>query len=123
MKTHTSLGEEILEAAIASDNNPDEIDVLSIAKNIAGYHHEKWDGTGYPRQLSGTKIPLCARIMALADMYDALVCERVYKKAWSHEAAAQEINQLSGSHFDPNVVEAFNVISEEFKHIARDYAD
>jgi len=123
MKTHTTLGEDILNSAIETDQNTDERDLLKIAKDIAGGHHEKWDGSGYPRGLMGVDIPLSARMMALADMYDALVCKRVYKEAWTHEAAAQEINQLSGSHLDPAVVEAFNAISEEFKQIARDYTD
>lgn len=90
---------------------------------IAGGHHEKWDGTGYPRGLSGQSIPLEARIMSLADMYDALVSARVYKKAWTHEEAVKEIVSKRGVQFDPVVVDAFIAQQEIFKEIADRYRD
>ena len=88
-----------------------------------GGHHEKWDGTGYPRGLTGEAIPLAARIMALADMYDALVSERVYKKAWTPEQATKEIISKRGSHFDPLIVDAFIAEQDTFRLIAEKYQD
>ncbi len=97
MKAHASVGEHILEG----------VDFLDIASQIAGSHHEKWDGTGYPRGLAATAIPLPARIVALADVYDALTSRRVYKDAMPHETARRIILDARGKHFDPVVVEAF----------------
>lgn len=121
MKTHTNIGEAILSSAIGSHFFIHD-DVLTVARQIAFGHHEKWDGTGYPQGLSGDQIPLPARIMALADVYDALVSERVYKKSWTHEAALTEIQAKKGTHFDPDVVDAlvcqaprFTVISERYR--------
>jgi len=121
MQTHAMIGEEILGSVIQSQGNI--TDTMVIAKNIAGGHHEKWDGTGYPRGVKGKKIPLAARIMALADMYDALVSSRVYKKAWTHAEAVAEIKKLSGSHFDPKIVKAFLQIKDTFKNINKKYQD
>jgi len=121
MQTHAIIGEEILGSVIKSEGNI--TDTMVIAKNIAGGHHEKWDGTGYPRGVKGKKIPLAARIMALADMYDALVSSRVYKKAWTHAEAVAEIKKLSGSHFDPKIVKAFLQIKDTFKNINKKYQD
>lgn len=121
MQTHTTLGETILTSASGSQYSPDH--VLGVAIAIAGGHHEKWDGTGYPRGLSQKKIPLSARIMALADMYDALVSERVYKNAWTHEDAAAEIVRISGTHLDPDVVMAFIAEQPRFLEIATQYRD
>jgi response regulator RpfG family c-di-GMP phosphodiesterase len=121
MKTHTIIGESVLSSAeveIQSDE-----DVIAIAIQIAGGHHEKWDGSGYPRNLRGNEIPLSARIMALADMYDALVSERIYKKEWTHEEAANEITSKRGAHFDPVVVDAFIAEIDSFKEIAQKYRD
>jgi response regulator RpfG family c-di-GMP phosphodiesterase len=98
-------------------------DVMAKAIKIAGGHHEKWDGTGYPRGLAGEAIPLEARIMSLADMYDALVNKRVYKKAWTHEQAAQEILSKRGTQFDPLVVDAFIAEQDVFRDIAQKYED
>lgn len=120
MKTHTSLGEAVLKAAKSSLSNDEELD---CAIKIAGGHHERWDGTGYPRGLSGEAIPLEARIMALADMYDALVSQRVYKQKWSFGDAAQEIEAKKGTHFDPAVVEAFIAEKVAFEKIAKQYKD
>lgn len=121
MKTHALIGESVLNApnvVIDSDQH-----VIVNAIKIAGGHHEKWDGTGYPRGLSGEDIPLPARIMALADMYDALVSERVYKKAWTTENATKEIISKRGNHFDPLIVDAFIAEQNAFKVIAEKYQD
>ena len=79
---------------------------------MASFHHEKWDGSGYPNHLKGEEIPLSARIMAVADVFDALIAERVYKKGFSYEKAMDIITGGAGTHFDPVVVEAFTHISE-----------
>lgn len=121
MKTHAALGEQVLQAAKVKDAN--HTDVLDVAIKIAGGHHESWDGSGYPRGLSGADIPLAARIMSLADMYDALVSERVYKKKWSHEDACAEILRLKGVRFDPAVVEAFMMEQDHFVSISNKYSD
>jgi response regulator RpfG family c-di-GMP phosphodiesterase len=88
-----------------------------MGKEIAYYHHEKWDGGGYPMGLKGEEIPLPARIVALADVYDALTTKRFYKEAYTHEKSRQIIFSLNGSHFDPQVVDAFAVLESEFKRI------
>ena len=120
MKTHTLIGESVLNATDVDDSDHG---VIATAINIAGGHHEKWDGTGYPRGLAGEAIPLAARIMALADMYDALVNERVYKKAWTHEQAAQEIISKRRTHLDPLIVDAFISEQDAFKEISQKYQD
>ncbi len=121
MKTHTLIGENILDSVDAEHGG--EADLVGIAIKIAGGHHEKWDGSGYPRGLVGQDIPLEARIMSLADMYDALVSERVYKKAWTVEQATQEIISRKGSYFDPLVVDAFLAEQNTFQAIAHQYRD
>ncbi len=122
MKTHTLIGESILHSGdIEKDDAQSE--VIQTAINIAGSHHEKWDGTGYPRGIAGESIPLEARIMMLADVYDALVSNRVYKKAWTHEDAVQEINRDRGTCFDPLIVDAFIAEMETFREIALTYGD
>ena len=89
----------------------------------AGGHHERWDGSGYPRGLNGEEIPLSARIMAIADVYDALTTERVYKNAWTHAQAITEIKQLEGKQFDPIVVQAFMGIEDEIIAISEKFSD
>ena len=121
MKTHTLIGESILDAVDVEKNG--EADLIGMARKIAGGHHEKWDGNGYPRGLVGEAIPLEARIMSLADMYDALVSERVYKKAWTHEQAAQEIISKRDTHFDPVIVDIFIFEQDAFREIAERYRD
>ena len=121
MKTHALLGEEVLKAAKVEDAKHTK--VLDAAIDIAGGHHECWDGSGYPRSLRGHDIPLAARIMSIADMYDALVSERVYKEKWSHQDACTEITRLKGVRFDPAVVEAFLLEQENFARIAELYGD
>ncbi len=121
MKTHATIGEQILSSAQIRLDDEDEDDdggVIAIAIEIAGSHHERWDGYGYPRGLSQENIPLSARIMALADMYDALMSSRVYKRSWSHVDAVNEITSKKGTHFDPYVVEAFVSEVAQFEAIA-----
>ena len=121
MKTHGVIGESVLDAAHIEQDG--DSDVIAKAISIAGGHHEKWDGTGYPRGLAGEAIPLAARIMSLADVYDALVSKRVYKKAWTHEEAIQEIISDKGTRFDPLVADAFIAELEAFQEIAKTYQD
>ena len=90
---------------------------LSMGMDIALYHHEKWNGTGYNKGLAGTDIPLSARIMALADVYDALRSKRVYKNAFSHEQSLGIILEGRGTHFDPNLVDVFHSSHREFESI------
>ncbi len=123
MKTHTLIGENVLESAKSQLPNLLGRDVIDVAIEIAGAHHEQWDGGGYPRGLKGEQIPLSARIMALADMYDALISERVYKSGWDHEDAVAEILGRRGTHFDPVVVEAFAAERDRFQIIAQRHRD
>ncbi len=104
MKTHTIVGSQTLDAALQRFPNAR---FLQIAREIAATHHEKFDGSGYPHGLAGEKIPLCGRIVAVADVYDALTSRRVYKEASTHEEARTEILRERGHHFDPEVVAAF----------------
>ena len=96
---------------------------LRYAREIARSHHEKWDGSGYPDGLAAEDIPLSARLMALADVYDALRSQRVYKPAYPHQRAVTEIQEGRGGHFDPDVVDAFRALDGEFETIARSHAD
>lgn len=107
MKTHTLIGYRILEGTSFS--------ILQLAGVIAMYHHEKWDGSGYPNGLKGDAIPLPARIVALADFYDALTHERPYKRAWTPEETIQEVENQRGKHFDPVVVDAIIRLYKEGK--------
>lgn len=121
MKTHAEHGSraiEMAENAMGSDNS-----FLSTARDIAHFHHEKWDGSGYPHGLSGKKIPLSARIMAIADVYDALTCKRVYKEGMPHEKAAEIMRAGRGSHFDPDILDTFLDIQHRFADIAKEFAD
>jgi putative two-component system response regulator len=93
-----------------------------MARDIARFHHEKFDGSGYPRGISGADIPLCARIVAIADVYDALTTKRVYKAAFSHEKAVEIIRDGRGIHFDPDIVDAFEAIDEQFLAIREQFA-
>ncbi|MCL2805824.1 MAG: response regulator [Treponema sp.] len=112
MKMHSIAGERILDKAIQQTG---DADFLYNAKMIAAYHHECWDGSGYPYGLKGTDIPLQGRIMAIIDVYDALVSERPYKKAFSHEEAVDIIEKGSGKHFDPSIAKVFNEIKDNMK--------
>ena len=115
MKQHCAEGERIIDRI--TDKTKDD-GFLLHAKRFAGYHHEKWNGTGYPRGLSGMDIPLEGRIMAIADVYDALVSERPYKKPFPHEQAVEIIRENSSTHFDPIIVEAFLNIAEDFRAVS-----
>lgn len=120
MKNHSKIGGDTIRALIEKGRNQT---FLKMGMEIAYYHHEKLDGSGYPYGLAGEAIPLPARILALADVYDALTTHRVYKKAMPHEKAASIIRDEVGSHFDPNVVEAFFQREDEFKTLACELAD
>lgn len=104
MKTHTSCGAEILEDAKIQNNSLSEF--LDTAIDIAVSHHEYWDGNGYPRGLAGSAIPLAGRIIAIADVYDALISRRSYKEPWDHEDALAELTSKSGTQFDPLLIKA-----------------
>lgn len=120
MKRHTIAGADTLAAAL--EKYP-EHRFLQMAHQIARSHHERWDGSGYPDGLEGGFIPLSARIMALADVYDALVSKRVYKNAMAHEVAANIIREGSGSHFDPRLVASFDRLEQTFIEIHHSYND
>jgi len=104
MKFHTTIGGEILSNS--------RLPILQLARQIALSHHERWDGTGYPRGIAGETIPLPGRIAAVADVFDALTHARCYKGAWPFEKAITTIRQESGRHFDPNIVQAFLRVHE-----------
>ncbi|MDR0324684.1 MAG: response regulator [Oscillospiraceae bacterium] len=112
IKAHCAEGECIIDRIIGKTKDDGS---LNHAKRFAGHHHERWDGTGYPRRLSGENIPLEGRLMAIADVYDALVSERPYKRPFSHEQAVEIIKADSGTHFDPKIVEAFLSVAEDFR--------
>jgi putative two-component system response regulator len=121
MKTHTTLGRNAIECAERSLGT--DVEFLRMAKEIALSHHEKWDGTGYPQGLCGDAIPISARLMALADVYDALISRRVYKDGMPHEKAVQIILSGRASHFDPDIVDAFMALQEVFRATALRFAD
>jgi putative two-component system response regulator len=121
MQTHTTLGRDAI--ATAERQLGVEVDFLRLAKEIAYSHQEKWDGSGYPQGLAGEAIPLSARLMALADVYDALISRRIYKQAMSQEDAVAIIEEGRGRHFDPDVVEAFRAVAGEFRAIAERFGD
>ncbi|MYN15674.1 response regulator [Rugamonas sp. FT107W] len=121
MKTHTTLGRDAIRQAERELGL--EVDFLKFAKEIAYGHQEKWDGSGYPEGLSGDDIPISARLMAVADVYDALISRRVYKAGMSHEAAVAIIAEGRGKHFDPDMVDAFMELQQDFIDIAKRYAD
>ncbi len=118
IEIHPQVGEDCLNAIEERLGNDG---FLSLAKEICAYHHEKWDGSGYPYQLAGSQIPISARIVAVADVYDALRSRRPYKDPMSHEAARQIILQGSGKHFDPDIVESFLECESAFERIASNY--
>ncbi len=120
MKEHVVVGARTLEAALARYPGAQ---FLRMACDVAGAHHERFDGTGYPGHLKGDEIPLAARIMALADVYDALTSRRVYKSAFMHDVAASIIRQESGTHFDPRVVAAFDEEESGFLAVRKRHAE
>ncbi len=123
MKRHTETGYQVLRQAEEMSGLDRGSSFLRYAGQIALAHHEKWDGSGYPHGLSGAEIPIAARIMSVADAYDALRSERHYKPAYPHELAAEVIEKSSGIHFDPDVVQAFLGLEEEFVRISEEYGD
>ena len=112
MKSHTTEGGKILKKIVHDAGDTFDAGYLNESIEMASFHHEKWDGTGYPNHLKGEEIPLSARIMAVADVFDALIAERVYKKGFPYEKAMSIITEGAGKHFDPVVVEAFTHISK-----------
>ena len=115
MKQHTVIGGKILEASDAG--------VIRLGEIIALTHHEKWDGTGYPKGLRGNKIPLVGRIVAIVDVFDALISKRPYKEAFSLEQSLGIIKESSGTRFDPNVVDAFFAAEDKLLAIKEKYKD
>ena len=121
MKTHTTLGRNAIEEAERRLGM--RVAFLSVSKEIAYSHQEKWDGSGYPEGLKGDAIPVSARLMAVADVYDALISKRVYKPAFPHEQACATIVKGRGTHFDPDMVDAFVAIAQDFLRISQRYPD
>jgi putative two-component system response regulator len=121
MKTHSMLGATSIDRALRNADR--RLDFLDMAMQIARYHHEKWDGSGYPEGLKGEAIPISARLMALADVFDALISRRVYKAAIPFEQAKKMIVAERGSHFDPDVVDAFLLSFDEFVNVAEKYRE
>mgnify|MGYP002527233609 CR=1 FL=1 len=115
MKTHTLIGSVIL----ADSDSP----MLRLAQEIAMYHHERWDGTGYPNGIQGTDIPESARIVAVADVFDALSHDRVYRPAFPHDRVLDMMQEGNGTHFDSNVLEAFYVCLSQLHKIADEHPD
>jgi putative two-component system response regulator len=115
IKQHTVIGAGILEGSDAEH--------IELAKTIALTHHEKWDGSGYPQGLKGSRIPLAGRIVAIADVFDALTSRRPYKKPFSVEKSLSIIREGRGSHFDPEVVDAFFAVKDEILAIKGEYKD
>jgi len=115
IKSHTDEGVRIIEKMVEQTG---EADFLQNAKLFAGYHHEYWDGSGYPHRLKGTDIPLQGRVMAVVDTYDALISKRSYKEALSTEEAERIIMERSGNQFDPDIIRVFFQVREQFKEVA-----
>ncbi len=120
MKTHSTLGQAAIAAA---EKRLGSNSFLRYAREIAESHHERWDGTGYPHGLAGEHIPLCGRLMAIADVYDALISRRVYKAPFPHSTAVEILAENRGTAFDPVMIDAFLQIAEEFRSIALEYCD
>ncbi|MDR1924097.1 MAG: response regulator [Planctomycetaceae bacterium] len=120
MKTHTTIAAQTLDAALGKFPG---VSFLKMARDIAATHHEKYDGTGYPNGLAGEDIPLCGRIIALADVYDALISKRVYKQAFTHESAKQVITEGRARHFDPDVVDCFLDMESQFVAIHKRFSE
>jgi putative two-component system response regulator len=121
MKTHTTLARDAIEQAEKALGV--QADLLQTVKELALSHHEKWDGSGYPQGLSEEQIPLSARLLAIADVYDALISERVYRAGLPHDQAVAIIFQGRATHFDPDMVDVFIEIQDDFNAIAERFAD
>ncbi|MEW6672842.1 MAG: HD domain-containing phosphohydrolase [Thermodesulfobacteriota bacterium] len=122
MKKHAAYGHNAI-LKVEQDLGEITTSFLRFGKEIAITHHEKWDGSGYPKGLAGDKIPFSGRLMAVADVYDALVSKRVYKPPFSHKKAVSMMTEGKGKHFDPDMLDAFLELNEEFRKIALKYAD
>jgi len=120
MKSHTTMGAQTLDAALEA--HP-EAHFLRMARDIAASHHERWDGAGYPNGLKQRDIPLSARIVAVADVYDALTSKRVYKNAFTHEVARSILVKDAGTHFDPDIVAAFQAREQDFIEVQKRFAE
>lgn len=120
MKRHAEIGEQAIGKLL---DKIGQNSFLKCAQEIAGGHHERYDGKGYPRGIAGNDIPISAAIMAVADVYDALISKRVYKNAWSHDDAVDTIMSERGAHFHPKVIDAFSEVRETMRSIADQYAD
>ena len=121
MKTHAEVGADAISRAEADTTDP--VKFLDYAKQVARHHHERWDGAGYPDGLAGESIPLAARLMAVADVFDALISVRVYKRAFTFAEARGIMAAQSGKHFDPDLLASFLEGYEEFCDIARRHPD
>jgi putative two-component system response regulator len=121
MKMHTVYGRDVIQQVEAYVGHSDSF--LRFAREIAFSHQEKWDGSGYPEGLAGEQIPVSARLMAVADVYDALITKRVYKPAFTHAESMEIIKKGRGNHFDPDVLDAFVAIETEIQDIARRFQD
>jgi putative two-component system response regulator len=121
MKTHAKLGADAIERAVADTHQP--MKFLTYARQIALHHHERWDGSGYPDGLAGDAIPLAARLMAVADVFDAMISRRVYKQAMPFERVRDEMAAQRGAHFDPDLLDAFIEGFDDYCEIARRFAD
>jgi putative two-component system response regulator len=120
MKMHAQQGHDAL---LRAEEELGSTDFLQMAREIAYTHHERWDGSGYPRGLKANEIPISGRLMAIADVYDALISKRVYKEAYSHDKAVDIVRQSAGSHLDPDIVDAFLHLQSEFRKIAQRYCE
>jgi putative two-component system response regulator len=118
MKTHTTVGKNIVEEMMKAVKDKDSI-YLKHCRDIAHYHHERYDGKGYPQGLKENNIPLSARIASLSDVYDALVCARVYKAAFPYEEAIRIITEGRGTQFDPIITDAVLKIQDKFQEISQ----
>jgi putative two-component system response regulator len=122
MQRHAEVGALAI-ATAQGQIDKENTSFLDYARQIAHAHHERWDGTGYPRKLAGDAIPLAARLMAIADVYDALISRRVYKTAFPHDEAIDIMRQESGRHFDPDIIIGMLAIAARFAHIAERFSD
>ncbi len=123
IKQHTIYGAQILDAAIEGLGPGESSYFLTVAREIIATHHEKWDGSGYPKGLSGEQIPLSGRVLAIVDVYDALISHRPYKPGFRHEAAIRTITEDAGLHFDPKLVELSVNVFDKFREIATRHQD
>jgi response regulator RpfG family c-di-GMP phosphodiesterase len=119
MRRHPSYGRDVIVRAQRDAGAIDD-EILSMAKEIVHTHHEKWDGTGYPQGLRGNEIPVVGRLMAVVDVYDAMMTRRSYQAPLPHETAVERIMDASGTHFDPDVVNAFMTISDQLAQLSAD---